>query len=113
MFLGFLHRLVADNPRPVYLIVDHHTVHRAAAGAALSPPTASSPCSTSRPTHLSSIPTNGVKECQEQPGWPPPVIRPTDIVELATRALERLQHAPDTIRGFFQDPALGYITAVR
>lgn len=41
-----------------------------------------------------------------------PVIWPTDIVELATRTLERPQHAPDTIRGFFQDPALAYITAV-
>lgn len=41
VFFDFLRRLVADNPDPVYLIVDNHTVHRAAATS--NPPTASSP----------------------------------------------------------------------
>jgi transposase len=35
--------------------------------------------------------------------------RGSELFEIVTRALERLQRLPETIRGFFQDPALNYI----
>src|SRR6266576_1981839 len=35
--------------------------------------------------------------------------RGSELFEIATRALERLQRLPATIRGFFRDPALAYI----
>ena len=35
--------------------------------------------------------------------------RGSELFGIATRALERLQRLPETIRGFFRDPALAYI----
>ena len=35
--------------------------------------------------------------------------RGSELFGIATRALERLQRLPETIRGFFRDPILAYI----
>ena len=35
--------------------------------------------------------------------------RGSELFGIATRALERLQRLPETIQGFFRDPALAYI----
>src|SRR5919106_2812542 len=35
--------------------------------------------------------------------------RGSELFGIATRALERLQRLPETIRGFFRDPTLAYI----
>ena len=35
--------------------------------------------------------------------------RGSELFGIATRTLERLQRLPETIRGFFRDPALAYI----
>lgn len=35
--------------------------------------------------------------------------RGSDLFEIATRSLERLQRLPETIQGFFRDPVLAYI----
>lgn len=37
------------------------------------------------------------------------VQRGSELFEVVTWALERLQRLPETIRGFFQDPSLAYI----
>jgi hypothetical protein len=35
--------------------------------------------------------------------------RKSELFELVSRALERLQQLPDIVRGFFRDPCLAYI----
>jgi len=113
LFLGFCKRLLADAGRPVILVCDNHTTHRA-----------------KKVTRWAAS-TDGRFEIRYLPAYSPQLNpdewvwnnvkharvgrqRPKDQGELkamAVSALHRLQRLPATIQGFFGDPDLAYISA--
>lgn len=112
-FIDFCRRLLSDIAGPVYLVVDGHPAHRA------------------RRTSEFIATTEGRLQLVFLPGYAPE-LNPDEWVnkhtkhddlgrtEVSSRAelkrtarvsLHRLQKLPETIRGFFADPHLHYITA--
>ena len=112
-FIDFCKRLLHDAPGPVYLIVDGHPAHRAAAVK----------------QYIAS--TEGRLKLFRLPGYSPElnpdewvwknvkhdrigkagVTSKADLKSKAIGALRRLQKRPGLVRGFFADPHLRYITA--
>lgn len=112
-FIDFCRRLLADATGPVYLVVDGHPAHRA------------------RRTREFVAATQGRLQLVFLPGYSPE-LNPDEWVHKHTKhdnlgrtetssraelkhtarvALHRLQKLPATIRAFFADPHLHYITA--
>ena len=112
-FINFCKRLLHDAPGPVYLIVDGHPAHRAAAVQ----------------QYVAS--TGGRLKLFRLPGYSPElnpdewvwknvkhdrigktgVTSKEDLKSKAIGALRRLQKRPGLVRAFFADPHLRYITA--
>jgi transposase len=112
-FINFCKRLLHDAPGPVYLIVDGHPAHRAAAVK----------------QYVAS--TGGRLKLFRLPGYSPElnpdewvwknvkhdrigktgVTSKEDLKSKAVGALRRLQKRPGLVRAFFADPHLRYITA--
>jgi transposase len=112
VFIEFCKRLLNDADGPVFLIVDGHPSHRAAAVAKFV------------------TATNGGLRLFFLPGYSPElnpdewvwknvkadrigktgVTSKNDLKTKATGALRRLQKLPALVRGFFHDPHLAYIT---
>lgn len=113
VFVEFCKRLLADADGPVYLVVDGHPAHRA------------------KITQQFVTSTGGRLKLFFLPGYSPELnpdewvwknvkhdrIGKTSIIDgdhfkaIVTTALRRLQRRVNTIRGFFADPHLAYITA--
>jgi transposase len=111
VFVEFLKKLMHDAPGPVYLILDNLSVHKAKAVK----------------EYVASL--NGRLKLFFLPGYSPAlnpdewvwknvkhdqigrvgIQRKSELFELVSRALERLQQLPDIVRGFFRDPSLAYI----
>ena len=111
VFNEFLTKLMHDIAGPVYLILDNLSVHKTKIVN----------------EHVASF--NGRLKLFFLPPYSPElnpdewvwknvkhddikrrgVQRGSELFGIATRALERLQALPETIRGFFRDPALAYI----
>ena len=111
VFVEFLKKLMHDAPGPVYLILDNLSVHKAKAVK----------------EYVASL--NGRLKLFFLPGYSPSlnpdewvwknvkhdqigrvgIQRKSELFELVSRALERLQQLPDIVRGFFRDPSLAYI----
>lgn len=111
VFVEFLKKLVHDASGPVFLILDNLSVHK---GQIVK-------------DYVNSL--DGRLKLFFLPGYSPElnpdewvwknvkhdhieqagVQRGSELFDIATRALERLQRLPETIRGFFRDPALAYI----
>lgn len=111
VFVEFLKKLMHDAPRPVYLILDNLSVHK----------------SKIVKDYVNSL--DGQLTLFFLPGYSPElnpdewvwknvkhdhikragIQRGSELFDIATRALERLQQFPETIRGFFRDPSLAYI----
>ena len=112
-FIDFCKRLLHDAARPVYLVVDGHPAHRAAA------------------TREFAAATGGRLRLFFLPGYSPElnpdewvwknvkhdrigksgVTSKDDLRSKAAGALRRLQKSPGLVRAFFADPHLRYITA--
>lgn len=111
VFVEFLKKLMHDASGPVFLILDNVGFHKARAVK----------------DYVASL--DGRLKLFFLPGYSPElnpdewvwnnikhhdikrrgIRRCSELFEIATKALERLQRLPETIRGFFRDPALGYI----
>ncbi len=111
MFVAFLKKLMHDAPGPVYLILDNLSVHQA------------------KPVKKYVASLNGRLKLFFLPGYSPElnpdewvwknvkhdqigragIQRKSQLFELITRALQRLQQLPHIVRGFFRDPSLAYI----
>jgi transposase len=111
VFVEFLKKLMHDAPRPVLLTLDNVSFHKTKMVK----------------DHVASL--DGRPRLLYLPSYPPEpspdewvwknvkhddtrragVQRGSELYGTATRALERLQKLPETIRGFFRDPALAYI----
>ena len=110
-FIEFLKRLLHDEPRPVFLIVDGHPVHR------------------SRAVKKFVESTNGRLELHFLPPYSPEInpveqvwnhaknhrvgrqaiTGPDQLKKLLLSALRSLQKMTDTVRGFFRHPECQYI----
>ena len=111
VFVEFLKKLMHDAPGPVFLILDNVSFHKAQIVK----------------DYVASL--GGRLKLFFLPGYSPElnpdewvwknvkhddikrrgIQRGSELFGIATRALERLQRLPETIRGFFRDPALAYI----
>ena len=111
VFVEFLKKLMHDAPGPVFLILDNVSFHKTQIVK----------------DYVASL--EGRLKLFFLPGYSPELNpdewvwknvkhddikrrglqRGSELFGIATRTLERLQRLPETIRGFFRDPALAYI----
>lgn len=111
VFVEFLKKLMHDAPRPVFLILDNVSFHKTKMVK----------------DYVATL--DGRLRLFFLPGYSPElnpdewvwknvkhdqikragIQRGSELFGIATRALERLQRLPETIRGFFRDPSLAYI----
>ena len=111
VFVEFLKKLMHDAPGPVFLVLDNVPFHKAQIVK----------------DYVASL--EGRLKLFFLPGYSPElnpdewvwknvknddikrrgIQRGSELFGIATRALERLQRLPETIRGFFRDPTLAYI----
>lgn len=110
-FIEFLTKLLHDIPGPIFLVVDGAGYHHSAA-------TRKFVESTDGRLRLFQLPGyspqlnpdewvwNNVKNTQ---AGRKPILRKSDLVEIAHQALARLKNTPSIIQGFFRDPDLAYI----
>jgi transposase len=112
-FIDFCKRLLHDAPSPVYLIVDGHPAHRAAA-------TKEFAASTEGRLRLFFLPGYSPELNPDEWVWKnvkhdrigkTGVTSKQDLKSKAIGALRRLQKRPGLVRAFFADPHLRYITA--
>ena len=113
VFIEFCKRLLKDTTGPVYLVVDGHPCHRSKA-------TAEFVASTGGRLRLFGLPGYSPQLNPDEWVWKNVkhdrigkigVTSKDDLKNKATNALRRLQKLPATVRGFFADPNLAYITA--
>lgn len=113
VFLEFCKRLLTDANGPVYLVVDGHPSHRAKAVAQFVD-------STDGRLRLFFLPGYSPELNPDEWVWKNikhdrigkiGVTTKDDLKTKATNALRRLQKLPATVRCFFRDPNLAYITA--
>jgi transposase len=109
VFVEFLTKLMHDAPGPVYLILDNLSVHKAEAVKKYV---------ASLNGRLFFLPSYSPELNPDEWVWKNVkhdqvgrvgIQRKSELFELVTRALERLQRLPDIVRGFFRDPSLAYI----
>jgi transposase len=110
-FIDFLRRLVHDTDGTAFLVVDGHPVHRSKAVKEYV-------ASTDGALQLFRLPSYSPQLNPDEWVWKNvkhdrvgkrAVTGPDQLKQLAVSALEALQAAPSTIRGFFGDPHLAYI----
>src|SRR5213079_3000377 len=111
VFIDFCRRLLHDAQGPVFLVLDGHPVHRSKAVQQFAE-------STDGRLRLFFLPGYSPELNPDEWVWKNVkhddikrrgIQRGSELFGIATRALERLQRLPETIRGFFRDPALAYI----
>jgi transposase len=111
VFVEFLKKLMHDAPGPVYLILDNLSVHKANAVKKYV-------ASLNGRLKLFFLPSYSPELNPDEWVWKNVkhdqigrvgIQRKSELFELVTRALERLQRLPDIVRGFFRDPSLAYI----
>lgn len=113
MFIDFCKRLLHDAAGPVYLIVDRHPVHRA---------TAVNDFVADAGERLKLFFLPGYSPQLNPDEWVWKNVKHDRVGRVGLRderdlagkvrsAMHRVQKLPDTIRGFFRDPDLAYITA--
>lgn len=111
VFVEFLKKLMHDAPGPVFLVLDNVSFHKAKIVR---------DCVASLEGRLELFFLPGYSPELNPDEWVWKNVKNDDIKRrgirrgselfgIATRALERLQGLPATIRGFFGDPALAYI----
>lgn len=110
-FVEFLKDLVHDTTRPVYVIADNVSTHKAKLVTDYISTTEGKLKLFFLPPYSPELnPDEWVwKNLKHDRVGKRPVRRKTEFFELVVRSLEELQQLPDVIRGFFQDPALAYI----
>jgi transposase len=110
-FVEFLKKLVQGAPKPVYVIADNASPHRAKLVTEYVDSTEGALKLFFLPPYSPELnPDEWVwKNLKNDRVGKKPVRRKTEFFELVTRSLEELQQLPEVIRGFFQDPALAYI----
>jgi transposase len=117
VFIDFCKRLLRDTEQtgggPVYLVVDGHPAHRAKATTAFV-------ASTEGRLKLFFLPGYSPELNPDEWVWKnvkhdrigkTGATSPDDLKSKVISALRRLQKLPATVRGFFADPCLRYITA--
>jgi transposase len=111
VFVEFLTKLMHDAPGPVYLILDNLSVHKAEAVKKYV-------ASLNGRLKLFFLPSYSPELNPDEWVWKNVkhdqigrvgIQRKSELFELVSRALERLQRLPDIVRGFFRDPSLAYI----
>ena len=111
VFVEFLKKLMHDAPGPVFLILDNVSFHKA-------PIVKDYVASLEGWLKLFFLPGYSPELNPDEWVWKNVkhddikrrgIRRGSELFGIATRALERLQRLPETIRGFFRDPALAYI----
>ena len=111
VFVGFLTKLTHDASGPVFLILDNATFHK-------SPAVKEYVASLDGRLKLFFLPSYSPELNPDEWVWKNVkhddvkrrgIQRGSDLFEIVTRALERLQQLPGTIQGFFRDPSLAYI----
>lgn len=113
VFIEFCKRLLHDTDKPVYLVVDGHSAHRAKI-------TSEFVASTGGRLKLIFLPGYSPELNPDEWVWKQikhdtvgktPITDKNNLAHIVTSALHRLQKLPNTIRAFFKDPHLAYITA--
>jgi len=111
VFVEFLTKLTHDIDRPVFLILDNHSAHKAKL-------VRDYVASLEGRLKLFYLPAYSPELNPDEWVWKnikhdqvgrSAVTRKSEFFELVTHALERLQQLPDVVRGFFRDPSLAYI----
>jgi transposase len=111
VFVEFLTKLMHDAPGPVYLILDNLSVHKAQTVTDYVD-------SLDGRLKLFFLPAYSPELNPDEWVWKnvkhdqigrAGIQRKSELFELATRALERLQQLPEIVRGFFHDRSLAYI----
>ena len=111
VFVEFLTKLMHDAPGPVYLILDNLSVHKAEAVKKYV-------ASLNGRLKLFFLPSYSPELNPDEWVWKNVkhdqigrvgIQRKSELFELVSRALERLQRLPHIVRGFFRDPSLAYI----
>ena len=112
-FIDFCRRLLDDVGGPVVLVVDGHPVHRARE-------TTKFVAGTQGRLRLCFLPGYSPQLNPDEWVWknakhdrigPAGLVDDADLQAKAEAAMRGLQQHPETIRGFFRDPDLAYITA--
>ena len=117
-FIAFLKRLIHDAQRtgagPVFVIVDGHPVHRAAAVDRFVDSTGGALRLYRLPAYSPQLnPDEWVWKNVKHDGVAPAApTGPEQMKAVITARLRRLQRLPHLVRGFFGDPELAYITAI-
>ncbi|MGW1053036.1 IS630 family transposase [Streptomyces sp. NPDC002521] len=113
VFLTFVKRLVADTDRPVFLVLDNHSIHKSKKLKAFAE-------STEGRLRLFYLPPYSPELNPDEWVWknvkhdrigPAGLGNPGDLKGKAVSALRRLQKLPDAVQGFFRSPDLAYIHA--
>jgi transposase len=111
VFVEFLTKLTHDIDRPVFLILDNHSAHKAKL-------VRDYVASLEGRLKLFYLPAYSPELNPDEWVWKnikhdqvgrSAVTRKSEFFDLVTHALERLQQLPDVVRGFFRDPSLAYI----
>jgi transposase len=111
VFVEFLKKLMHDAPGPVFLVLDNVSFHK-------SPIVKEYVASLEGRLKLFFLPGYSPELNPDEWVWKNVkhddikrrgIQRGSELFGIATRALERLRGLPETIRGFFRDPALAYI----
>ncbi len=111
VFVEFLKKLMHDAPGPVFLVLDNVSFHKA-------PIVKDYVASLEGQLKLFFLPSYSPQLNPDEWVWKNVkhddikrrgIQRGSELFGIATRALERLQRLPATIRGFFRDPTLAYI----
>ena len=112
-FIGFLKRLIDKADHPVFLIVDRHPVHRSAKVRKFVE-------STDGALRLFFQPSYSPELNPDEHVWnhvknhnigKRTIAGPDHLRKMVISALRSLQKLPATVRGFFGDPHLSYVTA--
>jgi transposase len=110
-FIDFCRKLLRDNGKPVYLIVDGHPVHRSAAVKKYV-------ADTEGRLRLFQLPAYSPQLNPDEWVWKnvkadrvgrKTITGPDQFRTLVLGALRRMQKMPGIVRGFFADPHLAYI----
>jgi transposase len=112
-FIDFCRRLLHDAPRPVFLVLDGHPVHRSNAVKQFAEATGGGLRLFFLPGYSPELnPDEWVwKNIKHDRIGRAGVTGPDDLKDKALAALHRLQKLPQLVQGFFRDPNLRYITA--
>ena len=111
VFVEFLKKLMHDAPGPVFPVLDNVSFHK-------SPVVKNYVTSLEGRLKLFFLPGYSPQLNPDEWVWKnvktrrhqtQGIQRGSELFGIATRALERLQRLPETVRGFFRDPALAYI----